>query len=375
MMKKKRILAAAAAVILVLCFVFAAIVPAFAAVDWELCLYISDKDEGGVPSPYSSWSTLLFDYYTLSNGTSYYFEVRNTELGGTQYVPTSYQFGLAYGAYQTGWGYVDLVYRFYVPKYPSNQGWDFQIRTSTGLIAFDSTNSTFYESELYSNVGFYEFTLDRTLTGFSGGWYIYSAIQPPLPLGVDDRNYNIQFQYYNSSNQFLGSKILYQPGSTNIVDVFVPSLPNYIISSVDGPGIYDSSDGSFRFPNGILSDIVVTVNCYSYQEAIDDAYNRGFDRGRSEGLSEGIQQGYENYKSSPMYREEIQAAYDRGWDAAVESGQTELKPLTNPLLWVTAPVVSFMNIDLYPGLSIGVLFLAAVAVSLVVIFLKIFSGG
>lgn len=371
-MKSAQIIKSLVALILVVLLCIITIIPAFAAVTWYTALYSANASQGNVPYPYTDWYSLLYEYYTYSEGSVYYFEVQNTELGGTQYAPDSIQWQLAYGAYQTGWGDVDLVYRFYVPYYNAAKSWDFQIRTSTGLVVVDSSNLTLHRHSINANVGYYEFTLDRNATGFSDGWYFYSNEDPPVPLDQSLRSYIIQFDYYYN-NQIVGTKQTLVSASSNLVSVPIPQLPNYIIIGAEGQGTY--GNGNFIF-SSVYQDEIVNVQVYSFDAYLEEEYQRGYDRGKTEGLEEGIIQGYQEYKNTPEYLEALDNAFQSGWNEAIESGESgAYPPITNPLNFVMTPVVQFLQIELFPGLEIGTLFLASIAVSLIVIFLKLFAGG
>lgn len=372
MTNKKRILALVAAIVILMSCFMVAIIPASAAVDWFTCLYSANAVQGNVPTVYASWKDYLAFLYDNSNQTVYYFEVQNTELGGTRFAPDSIQWSLAYGANQTGYGDIDLVYRFYVPYYVNGHGWDFQIRTSTGLVAFDSSTADFYQHSIYSYIGYYEFTLNRNLIGFPEGWYIYSNEVPIVPANPDNvRMYNVQFDYY-SHDSIVATRIYQYAASSELKSIDIPGIPDFQIYNAYGNGYFTGGD-RFTLYN-LTSDTIIRVDVLSVQDLLDEEYSRGYDRGKTEGRAEGIIQGYQDYKNTLEYADALDAAYRDGYKDAVDEG-AENQLITNPLLFVTEPVVAFFEIQPYPGLPLGVIFLASVAVCLLVVFLKIFSGG
>lgn len=335
---KNVILKRTVAVFFIVVLLCVSVLPCFAAVNWYTCLYVTEANQGNVPDPYTNWYSMLYEYYVNSEETVYFFEVQNTELGGTRYSPGDIQWQLAYGAYQSGWGDVDLVYRFYVPYYNASRGWDFQLRTSTGLMVVDSSTLTFHQHPVNANIGYYEFTLNRNAVGFNQGWYFYSNEEPPMPLSNSIRSYTIQFDYY-FNDQLVGTKQSLVSASSNITEVPIPTIPHYIILGASGNGTY--SDGYFVF-GSVYNDEIVNVNVYSFDAYIEEEYQRGYDRGKIDGYAEGIIQGYQDYKHTQMYQDALDDAYQDGWKAAIDSGQSNAyPPITNPLHFVMSPVVSF----------------------------------
>lgn len=80
-----------------------------------------------------------------------------------------------------------------------------------------------------------------------------------------------------------------------------------------------------------------------------------------------------DYRLSDEYKDALAAAEREGYENGLIDGGSEIN--INPLNFFIRPVASFFAIEPYPGLPIGIIFVAAVAISLVVIFLKIFAGG
>lgn len=373
MTNKKRIFALASSVfILISCFALA-VVPASAAVSFNESYYSTVQDpvsgshysQGNLPSGYDYWYQLFSAYYDPSSSSPvYYFEVRNTEQGGNRYAPNFNYWPLAYSADQSGYGIVNVDYYFYLP-WNNGNGWDFQLRAAqTGALIFDSSTARFYQDINYPSRGYYSFTLDRNILGLSTGWYIYSMYLPPYPEYTSPSSIvSINYVLSDTSN-VVGFREVVVPNVSGIYDLALPSIPDYYFSG----GFNGAPSGYYRFTNGINGNVTITIPVYSIRDAIENAYNNGYDLGVNEGYSTGYDLGYDQ-------------GYDEGYELGFEQGeeygrtQAESGVIENPLLWLSEPVVAFLNIEVYPGLHLGVLFLVAIAGSLVILFLKLFAGG
>lgn len=333
-----------------------------------------------------------YDHYRAAldaySTSIYYFELMYLEMGISRpsnpyyYVTNTngiLSWGLPWDAYNSvTYESSKPIVRFYVP----DSTWEFEIRLSDGTqTLFRSSDQSPTLTDL--NVYYYEFTVSlNQISSSSNGWYIYSndiasSYQPNPTVPADQ--YDVTFNYQNSSGQTISTQTVVVNSSSNSVDVTIPTLNNYIINSASGSGTFISPN-IYRFPF-LLSDQIVNVNVSTIQESLDQAYNRGY--------QSGYQFGFNAYPLSPEYDAAIDSAYDAGVDRGYSDGYEDgylngsedtsdvvvIEPIENPLSWATGPVVAFLNIELWPGLSLGILFFAGISVALVVIFLKLFAGG
>lgn len=382
-----------ALIILFALIVFAcAVLPTFA-VEYVYSMTYNITYDGGVDQGVNTLQD-YYDHYRAAldaySTSIYYFELMYTEMGISRpanpyyYVTNtngSLSWDLPYSAYNSATNELtNPIVRFYVP----DPTWEFEIRLSDGTqTLFRSSDQTATLTD--NNVYYYQFTVSlNQITSSTNGWYIYSQDliyhYSPNPIEPSDQ-YTVTFNYLNSSNQIVSTQTVAVNSSTNIVDVTIPTLNGYDIISASGSGIF-MSPNIFRFTS-LTSDQTVTVNVLTNQESIDQAFDRGY--------NSGYIQGQNDYKNSSEFRALIDAAFDEGRQEGYQSGYqsgyqegfdvgsaesgTVVQNIDNPLLWVTEPVSSFLGMNLGPNINLGVLFLACIAVSLVVIFLKIFAGG
>ena len=166
-MIKKRVFALIAAAIITLSSLFACVVPSSAVdVSFSTSFYNTYDsysgvvcDEGASTYPYKSLYEMLFDYYSMSGGRVYYFELQNTIQGGTPFSPSTYGWPLAYEFNQSDFGVGNPLYRFYVP---ADSNWRFQIRTTElSNLIFDSNSASLIVDPSYYTRAYYKFDVNR----------------------------------------------------------------------------------------------------------------------------------------------------------------------------------------------------------------------
>lgn len=332
--------------------------------------YMGNNIDTGVSTyPYNDLYEMLVEYHTIMPST-YYFELQNTIEGGNSYGPDSVAWYVPYAFDQTGFGVGNPIYKFYLPWNPvgTYHAWNFQIRTVLGNVIFDSKGAQMLQDSNNPSRGYYQFEWNRNILGVTSGWYIYCTELPPLPITSTEPIHQITINYvYNSV--VVANKSVLRAQTREDFTIDIPPIPNYVINTG-----YET-----RHFSNLLTDVSINVPVTSFQDMLNNSYNNGlddgFDEGYKDGRASGLLDGYSN-----GYRQGDEDGYQRGFEEGYELGNSSapsnpLQTVPNPLAFVLEPVVSFLNINIIPGLSLGILIAAAITVSLVVIFLRIFSGG
>lgn len=109
-------------------------------------------------------------------------------------------------------------------------------------------------------------------------------------------------------------------------------------------------------------------------EGYQSGYNAGLAAGNIEGYNKGYDEGYSAGKlDSDSYSEGYSAGFTSGRVAGRNEALTE--GLTNPVVYVLQPVVTFFDTKLFGVVSIGQILSIFIFVAVGLIFLKMFAGG
>lgn len=220
---------------------------------------------------------------------------------------------------------------------------------------YNSTNNTFRFNSLTTNQ-----VLNVSVISYED--YI-DSLQPC----------EVVFRYYtiDSSGQkvYLDNDIGFYAPSRMRLNYNVPFPEGYVSAYLWNPSGLDLSAGYPVFKTAVpsvaghryVSEYRV-ISLSDFYDLVTDSFMMSQDfadiinQNRQEASQEGYDHGYE-------------IGYNIGYGAGAASG------VSNPLTMFLGPVVEFMNIQLYPGITLGIPFLCVVAVCLIVIFLKMFAGG